>query len=1319
MKKQRLRFQYTSLILVLIYLLNLCVPCVCVRAEVTPLAVSLAEGEAFRDISGHWAEKEVAAWTVRGLANGYPDGTFRPDNPITRAEFLTLVNRAFGYMEMAAGQINTSAISVTPVTFSDVAETDWYAAEVAKAAAVGYLGGYPDRTMRPQNPITRQEVAAVLARILPLDVDSAQNDEDNLKDKASLSGINVLKGLTDQAQIPEWSQAAIGAAVNGGYMNGYPDGAFRPGQDITRAEALAVLNRAVGQLYNRAGTYGPFEGNLVQEGNVTITTSGVTLQNITVKGNLYLTEGIGAGDVTLINVTVQGTTKIAGGGSDSVHLRNTAVGAVVVHVPSRNLVRLLAQGSTTVDILEARTPVRLEEEGLTGAGFTKVRICSIPPVADSSVTVELLGQFNEVEIQPAQSAQSVQPAQFAQVNLSAQTVIENLIANAPVTVQGPGTVETTQANVDGVEIEAQAKNVFLADGVQTIVAGKTIAEDYKYTEPKKQKSRDAALSDLMINGTTVAGFAPDTLDYEIVLPYGTTEVPEVTATARHAKAKVAVTQATDLMAPDNIATIVVTAENGRTQTYTVRFADAESSEKTITDFCLYADLESEPVGIGVINEEANPKTITVTVPHGTAVTALIPVIIHTGASISPESGTTQDFSSPVTYIVTAEDGSTVEYVVTVNVALSSELSLSKFEIGGENVLGLGGINTPEGATLVVADFTGFQGIEVEAADHNATVTVALNDAELDGDLATQDIAANDVIVVEVVAADGETKGQYIVTVVQGYTVTYNENGSTGGSVPTDSRVYQEGETVTVLANTGTMVKEGYSFAGWNTTVDGSGIFYEADATFTMGTADVVLYAQWTIVDFAVDENNVFGTRATFTWSSAVGATSIAIQQSTDGGGNWENATTFEALSPSATSAVVTGLTKDTTYQFKLVVDSGITAGESNIIDITTKAAAMYGASWDSSVSSTSMTRLGDAIGATGKTTPAQIGPYFDGFAPWSGMKLCNVADDGTINAYIGEPSFVRDGSNGQVMVRIPKFYYKHTYDEATGKHEFWVAEWSSQAEAFLEAAGFKLHPAFIRAGVEKDYVLIGVYQAWLDEDSGKLFSISGEIPTTLKSIVDFRTAAQARGAGWNQLDIQTISAVQLLYLVEYATTNCQTSIGRGVVDIEWDSTIKAVATGGCDELAGESGVGNNSMVSYRGIENLWGNVWAFVDGINIKWSEKQPYVSDHDFVCDKFDENYKLTGITLPSAKGWIKKLSCSPVADWLFMPHGDDGVGGDPNSYIPDFYYENWVNPANTIVTVGQPWHHGHNAGLFGWSVFYTASTENMHVGARLVHIP
>ncbi|MGI6605713.1 MAG: Ig-like domain-containing protein [Peptococcia bacterium] len=1080
-------------------------------------------------------------------------------------------------------------------------------------------------------------------------------------------------------------------------------------------------------------------------------------------------------------------------------------------MPSRNLVRLLAQGSTAVGTLEARTPARLEEKGITGSGFTKVVVNTQQaiiaqggnPQQSSTITVELLGQFGDIEVQSAAAQINLQEgsiqnlilastAQAAQINLAAQTGINTLVAETPAIVQGQGTVEMLEANVDGVVIEAPAKKVFLADGVQANVAGKTITEGYKYVEPKKKKSKDASLSDLAVNGKKVEGFAPDTLDYTVVLPYGTEKAPVVTATACHAKAQVEITQATGLTALNNTATVLVTAESGATREYTVSFTVALDSAKAITGFKFESsqnDLGAEDV-IGTIDETA--KTITATVPYGTGVTSLTPTITHTGVSISPESGIAQDFTNsvttPVKYTVTAANGTTAVYDITVYIALNDEVRLSKFEIGGQDVKESAGVNTDAGATLAVSNFTNFKGIAVQAIDPNASVTVTLKRGETETtvtDLATQAIVANDVIIVTVTAEDGTTKGRYkvtvvpvtvtsvslnksettlqvgasetltatiapidatnkkvnwsssddaIATVVDGvvtavgagtatitvttedgnktadcavsvkasvtftvtdvskapisgatvnldeesittgadgtavfsalggshaytvtatgyneatgtinvagtavavnetvtlakstysvtfsaegsgtltakvddtaitsgaliehgkdivftaapntgyrvqawkldgsvlgeekttsytltnlqaaatvtvifeliptYTVTYNGNGSTGGTAPTDEGAYQEGANVTVLGEDDPPTQTGYTFAGWNTAADGSGTAYAADDTFTMGTADVTLYAQWTIADFAADENDVFGTTATFTWSAAIGASSIKIQQLTDEGSTWADATTLGELSLDATTAVVTGLTKNTAYQFKLVVNGGTTAGESNSISVTTKAAAMYGASWDSkkTINTTEMERLGDAVEAD---NPGFVG-YFDNYAPWSGMKRCTMDE--------------------QVMVTIPKFYYKHTY--ADGVHQFWVADGP------LETEGFALHPAFRRAGEEKECIYMGAYKASIDTSITKkvtvkgengedktltvnaLASVSGALPAVQKKRYEFRASAKARGDNWCIVDALARNAVALLYLVEYADTNSQSAIGQGITGLRYSA----------------------------------------------------------------------------------------------------------------------------------------------------------------------
>ncbi len=79
-----------------------------------------------------------------------------------------------------------------------------------------------------------------------------------------------------------------------------------------------------------------------------------------------------------------------------------------------------------------------------------------------------------------------------------------------------------------------------------------------------------------------------------------------------------------------------------------------------------------------------------------------------------------------------------------------------------------------------------------------------------------------------------------------YTVTYHANSASGGNVPVDTTNYTEGKSVTVFGNTGSLVKTGYTFAGWNTAADGSGSTYSEGETFAMGTADVMLYAQWVV-----------------------------------------------------------------------------------------------------------------------------------------------------------------------------------------------------------------------------------------------------------------------------------------------------------------------------------------------------------------------------------------------------------------------------------------------------------------------------------------
>ncbi len=208
----------------------------------------------FLDINGHWAESQVNKWAGGGLTKGYSDGTFKPNKQISRAEFVVLTNRAFGIGKegIASG-------------FSDVRSNNWYYDDVVAAEVAGYIGGYVEGYFKPDNPITRQEVASILARLLNI-----------------TSTTEGLDKFTDVAQISDWSRGNIGAVVQEDLMRGMPDNKFMPLKNITRAEAIVSLDRALEYV---PGGSKPVEQQSEQETGLQglVTYNGTAVQNATVR----------------------------------------------------------------------------------------------------------------------------------------------------------------------------------------------------------------------------------------------------------------------------------------------------------------------------------------------------------------------------------------------------------------------------------------------------------------------------------------------------------------------------------------------------------------------------------------------------------------------------------------------------------------------------------------------------------------------------------------------------------------------------------------------------------------------------------------------------------------------------------------------------------------------------------------------------------------------------------------------------------------------------------------------------------------------------
>ncbi len=184
------------------------------------MALSLLPAASFAtdydDIKGHWAQSRIQSWLEQDLAYGYPDNTFRPDNKVTRAEFVSFMNRAFGVPQTLQ----------TP-GFADVDEEDWYYENVSAAVQEGLITGYPDNTFRPDHPITREEAAVIVNRLI------------NLED------LDPVGAFVDEGDISNWAARAVDAVSAAEIMTGYPDKTFRPGNPITRAETVSTLDRAL------------------------------------------------------------------------------------------------------------------------------------------------------------------------------------------------------------------------------------------------------------------------------------------------------------------------------------------------------------------------------------------------------------------------------------------------------------------------------------------------------------------------------------------------------------------------------------------------------------------------------------------------------------------------------------------------------------------------------------------------------------------------------------------------------------------------------------------------------------------------------------------------------------------------------------------------------------------------------------------------------------------------------------------------------------------------------------------------------------------
>ncbi len=198
------------------------VACGLVATTVAPLvAPAAAAAQAtFADVQpGYWANDFVQALVARGVIAGFPDGTFRPDEAVTRAQFAAMVRKAFNKSAVRSG-----------VQFADVATSYWAASAIQQAYTTGFLSGYPGNIFRPEQNIPRAQVLVSLASGLDYNATST----------------TALAAFTDAAQIPDYARDKIAAATERQIVVNYPTvSQLAPNQTATRAEVAAFIYQAL------------------------------------------------------------------------------------------------------------------------------------------------------------------------------------------------------------------------------------------------------------------------------------------------------------------------------------------------------------------------------------------------------------------------------------------------------------------------------------------------------------------------------------------------------------------------------------------------------------------------------------------------------------------------------------------------------------------------------------------------------------------------------------------------------------------------------------------------------------------------------------------------------------------------------------------------------------------------------------------------------------------------------------------------------------------------------------------------------------------
>lgn len=313
---------------------------------------------------------------------------------------------------------------------------------------------------------------------------------------------------------------------------------------------------------------------------------------------------------------------------------------------------------------------------------------------------------------------------------------------------------------------------------------------------------------------------------------------------------------------------------------------------------------------------------------------------------------------------------------------------------------------------------------------------------------------------------------------------------------------------------------------------------------------------------------------------------------------------------------------------------------------------------------------------------------FDAFAPWKDMEEYNVID-GALSYKKGEAGFSR--TDYDTVVKLPDAYTK-IVDTGTDMY-FYVADGPVE--------GFALHPGS------------GGYVGRYHTGTGYV-SKSGLPAEVNMTRAVARTNSHAKGDHWWQWGIASWQLIQMLYLVEYADFNSQAKIGTGIAYRGGVAQNSGATDSMVYHTGRAAGTDGQTAVQYRGVENLWGNYYAWLDGVN--FNNRAAYVCiDPASYADNTGTGYTATGLTLPSSNNYIKNMAVSSAQPWLMLPIS---TGGSATTYVSDLVGSNTGWRVALVAGYYYSARPG-SYGLFYLNAYNLSSYASVYSGSRLLFIP